>query len=247
MVEVIKNEVKISVITATYNSVNYIPNLIESLRSQTYKNFEWIVVDGASTDKTLEILKNVDDLNIKIISEADFGIYDAINKGIKICSGEFYLVLGSDDFLYENAIRDYILNLSDDVDILTANVQGVNHVLKPNRGPLYLSGIFSYISNHSVGAVIRKSLHDEYGHYSKKYPIAADFFFIAKVAKKCNIKKIDIVVGYFNNIGVSSIDKIGTLTENYRIMLDLGYNKYIQTVLFFWRILKRIILDFFKS
>ncbi|RKG46101.1 MULTISPECIES: glycosyltransferase [Acinetobacter] len=234
---------KISVITATFNSENEIKKLIVSLQNQSYSDFEWIIVDGASTDKTVEILRNIDDLNIKIISEPDFGIYDALNKGIKICSGEFYLVVGSDDILYEDAIKYYTLNISNNIDILTANVQSVNKILMPNKGAVCISGIFSYISNHSVGVVIRKSIHDEYGYYSKKYPIAADFFFIAKAAQKCNIKNIEIIVGFFNDIGVSSRDKIGTLTENYRVMLDLGFNKYIQTILFFWRVLKRILLD----
>ena len=68
---------KISIITAVYNAENHIQDLIESLRQQGDSNFEWVVVDGLSTDNTLEILKKIDDLNVKIISEADFGIYDA--------------------------------------------------------------------------------------------------------------------------------------------------------------------------
>ena len=74
---------KISVITAVYNAEDCIQHLIESLRKQNDQNFEWVVVDGLSTDSTLEILKKIDDLNIKIISEVDFGIYDALNKGVK--------------------------------------------------------------------------------------------------------------------------------------------------------------------
>ena len=81
---------KVSIITAVYNAENHILNLINSLRQQIDKNFEWVVVDGLSTDSTVKILKNIDDLNITIISEADFGIYDALNKGIKACTGEYY-------------------------------------------------------------------------------------------------------------------------------------------------------------
>ncbi|TXH54102.1 MAG: glycosyltransferase, partial [Bacteroidia bacterium] len=106
---------KISIITAVYNGADCIHPLIESLRQQTDQNFEWVVVDGLSTDNTLDILKQINDLNIKIISEADFGIYDAFNKGIKACNGEFYLVAGADDVFYPNAIMDYKNTLNDDI------------------------------------------------------------------------------------------------------------------------------------
>src|SRR5699024_1576503 len=93
---------KLSIITATFNAVEYLPTLIESLRKQQDKDFEWVVADGASTDGTLELLESIDDLNIQITSREDFGIYDALNRGIKACSGEFYLVMGADDVLYPN-------------------------------------------------------------------------------------------------------------------------------------------------
>ena len=75
---------KISIITATFNSARTIQKLINSLRSQSFKNFEWIVVDGESKDGTLEILHGITDLNLHICSRADFGVFDAINRGIRL-------------------------------------------------------------------------------------------------------------------------------------------------------------------
>ena len=91
---------RISVITATFNSDKKLPVLIQSLQKQTDKKFEWIVVDGGSKDRTLDLLKEINDLDYKFISESDFGIYDALNKGIMKASGDFYLVIGSDDYLF---------------------------------------------------------------------------------------------------------------------------------------------------
>lgn len=80
---------KLSVITATYNAEKFLFRVIKSLQEQTDKDFEWIISDGASSDSTLEILKSTEGINIKVISGEDFGIYDALNRGIKACNGEF--------------------------------------------------------------------------------------------------------------------------------------------------------------
>ena len=89
---------KISIITATYNSLQYIPNVMECIRLQTYPNIEHVVVDGGSTDGTVEYLKQSDQIS-RIISEPDKGIYDALNKGIKLSTGDTIGFLHSDDIL----------------------------------------------------------------------------------------------------------------------------------------------------
>jgi len=161
---------KISVITAVYNAENHILNLINSLRQQKDQNFEWIIIDGVSTDNTLKILSAINDLNVKIISESDFGIYDALNKGIKLCKSEYYLVVGCDDILYPGAIHSYITAIKESnyPDIITGWVDTPSgFVMKPNRGPLWLSRLAHFISCHSVGSVYRKDLHDKFGYFSK--------------------------------------------------------------------------------
>jgi len=87
-----------TVITATYNAQNHLPMLIESLRKQSDKEFEWVVADGASDDGTLELLQSIDDLNIVISSQPDFGIYDALNRAIRDSSGKYYIVAGATFF-----------------------------------------------------------------------------------------------------------------------------------------------------
>src|ERR1035437_7932232 len=97
----------VSIITATFNSGAFIHNLADSLVTQTDHNFEWLIADGGSTDGTIDILKNYPQLNIKVIQREDFGIYDAINGAIKKCAGEYYVVAGSDDYFYSDAISNF--------------------------------------------------------------------------------------------------------------------------------------------
>ena len=134
---------KISVITATYNAIQYLPALVESLRGQTDKDFEWVVADGASTDGTLEYLKSITDLNLKVVSQEDFGIYDALNRGIKACSGEFYLVVGADDVLYHNAIEIFRSGIGVEIDIVTASIDFGDRISKPRRRMPWFYGQFS--------------------------------------------------------------------------------------------------------
>lgn len=231
---------KLSVITATYNAVEHLPKLIESLRNQEDKCFEWVVADGGSRDGTLELLQSIKDIDIKISSQEDFGIYDALNRAIKISSGEFYLVVGADDFLYSNAIQQYKIAIDDDADIITAYIKVGENISKPKgHQSRWFYAQFSYISGHAVGSIYRKNLHERFGFYSHKFPIAADQLFILKVIESgAKLKIIDSIVGYFNNVGVSSADVIGALTEWYRVQLIFGENKFVQTILFLLRVFK---------
>ncbi|RZG49137.1 glycosyltransferase [Acinetobacter wuhouensis] len=235
------NKYKISVITATYNTESCIQNLIESLRAQQDKDFEWMVVDGASTDKTLEILNEVKDLNIKIISEPDFGIYDALNKGIKACSGEYYLVAGADDVFFENAINDYKNAIFDGIDLITANIKIGNETLKPKNGSSWRFAQFAWVSGHALGLLIKKDLHQKFGFYSRKFPIAADQLFIKNCCQNgAKVLYLEKIVGEFGETGLSSVDVIGTCVESYRVQLVTENSKWIQTFIFIIRLLRRM-------
>jgi glycosyltransferase involved in cell wall biosynthesis len=99
----------VSIVTCTYNSEKTISQTLNSIRNQTSKNFELIIIDGGSTDKTLEILKNYSDIISLIISELDNGVYDAMNKGIMNSSGDIIGFLNSDDFYYHNKVIENII------------------------------------------------------------------------------------------------------------------------------------------
>lgn len=222
---------KISIITAVFNAETHIINLIESLRKQTDQNFEWVVVDGLSNDNTLDILHKIDDLNIKIISEADFGIYDAFNKGVKLSLGEYYLVAGADDVFYPNAVADYKGAIDGKTDIITATVKIGNELVKP-MGHSWLFGMRAFISCHSVGVLIRKELHQKYGFYSRTFPITADQLFIKQCCQNsAQVKIIDKVVGDYGVNGVSATDIFGGCTEMFRVQLLTNENKWVQYII----------------
>lgn len=229
----------ISVITATYNAMKHLPALVESLRGQTDKDFEWVVADGASSDGTVEYLKSITDLNIKVISQEDFGIYDALNRGIKASSGNFYIVAGADDFLYPNAIATFRSGIERGVDIVTAAIDFGDHISKPKGKMAWFYGQFAYVSGHAVGSIFRKSLHEINGYYSRRFPIAADQYFMLKaIHNGARVIFVDDVVGKHELIGVSACDSLGTITEWYRVQVDVGFNRYIQTLLVLLRIIK---------
>jgi len=232
--------VSISVITATYNAARDLPRLVESLQSQTDKKFEWVVADGASNDGTLELLDSINDIDIVVDSQPDFGIYDALNRAIKLSKGNYYLVLGADDILYPDAIalfKESIIHKQ--VDMVTANVVVNGSVCGVRRPWPWLYGPFSYVSCHAVGTLINKQLHDRYGMYSPKFPIAADQLFLLRaVDGGANIAKANFEAGEFATDGMSGNDVLGTLAEGVRVQILTGRNRLFQLLIFFFRVIK---------
>jgi len=231
---------RISVITATYNAENHIPTLISSLEQQSDKNFEWIVVDGKSTDSTVELVAAINGVPVKISSESDFGIYDALNRAIQMSSCDYYIVIGADDFFYPGAIAAFNKTLKEsDYHIITAKIKFGSLIKGVRGGSSLLNKQFSYVSGHAVSTLFKKELHDWVGFYSKAYPIAADQDFILKAVNHdgVTIKEINDVVGEFTLGGVSSMDVLGCLTESLRIQMKYE-PKFLALLIFFLKIIK---------
>lgn len=234
----------ISVITATYNAATHLPKLIESLRGQTDKDFEWVVADGASDDGTLELLRSVTGINIVISSQADFGIYDALNRAIKASSGEYYIVCGADDFFYSDAIANFRRAIVQSrADIIVADAMYGQRRVKVRKGPVWLFGGGALISAHTLATSFKKDLHRVYGFYSKKYPIAADYFFVMQACKGgARRYETDFVAGEIGRAGVSSVDRIGGALEVFRVQLAVGNSFLVQFLLLALRFLRIMIL-----
>lgn len=233
---------RISIVTVTYNAAAVLPGLIQSLRAQVDNDFEWVVADGGSTDGTVELLRGVTDIPMTWQSEPDFGIYDAINKAVKLCQGEFYLVAGADDVLDPMAIANYkTLILSSGADIVTAPVQHAGlGLIGPPKGGGWLRGASAFITWHSVGTVYRKSLHEKerIGFYSRAHPIAADSLFTKRAAAAgAHIVVGDFVAGHIGGDGVSSANVAGALTDLFRVQLETESAKGLQVLLFIGRLI----------
>ncbi len=230
--------VSISVITVTLNAASLLPDLVESLRQQTDHEFEWIIVDGASTDGTLDIIK-ASGLVTQWISEPDFGIYDAMNKAVKTASGEYYLVVGADDRLKPEAIALYRKAASEsNADLITGAIELKDRIKQPSETFIRRQSIFRIISSHSVGCLIRKSLHQRFGFYTSHYPICADReFLLTSYLNGATLARFHDVVGYFSN-GTSERDLLGCLVENYRIQVKTGSPLLLEMALLFIRTMR---------
>ena len=101
---------KVTIITATYNSSVHISDCVESVNNQTYNDIEHIIIDGASKDNTLDIIKNIPNRVVKIVSEPDKGIYNAMNKGIQYATGDVIGILNSDDFFTSDDVIQSVVD-----------------------------------------------------------------------------------------------------------------------------------------
>jgi glycosyltransferase involved in cell wall biosynthesis len=232
----------LTIITATLNSCEALPRLIKSLQRQTDLNFEWVIADGASTDGTLDLLhQELGAFRVRVDSRPDFGIYDALNRAVKLASGTYYLVVGADDELFPDAVASYKKACFDeDSDFLTARIE-VDGCIRGARWPrwIWLNGAFSCISSHAVGVAIKKDLHSRYGFYTKDFPICADQLFILRsIRAGAKIREESFVAGRFNLTGTSGRDVIGSFTESLRVNLAVGLNFWVQFALFVVRVLR---------
>lgn len=233
--------VSISVVTATFNSAGSLPALIRSLEQQTDQDFEWIVKDNISSDGT-QALVEAANVRKRMASAPDFGIYDALNGALRMASGDYYLVVGSDDMLEPETIARYraaVLAETVEPDLVTASISAAGRISAARTGKAWLYGMRGHVSAHTMGVLIRRSLHDTHGYYSRRFPIAADHYFIVRAARAgARIKVCSFCAGTFGATGVSSTDVLGTLSEFLRVQIATGSNPALQLLLFFLRVLK---------
>lgn len=233
---------KLSIVTVTLNAANHIQFLINSLQNQTCKDFELIIADGESKDGTLDQISKAMGLTVSVVSAPDFGIYDAMNKGIKRAKASHYLVIGADDTLEPHTVQSIIndLNSEPDLDILIGQVKANDQLIKIEKGLSAIYGARAYITGHSVGCVIRKSLHENFGFYSNKYSIIADGAFIKKIfsSKELKAKYSDVVYGTFATGGVSNTAIVQSHCEFLSLQLATEKYKVFQILLFIARYAK---------
>lgn len=227
---------RFSVITATCNAAAVLPGLVASLQAQTDGDFEWVVADGASTDGTLECLEvAAATLNLRLDSRPDFGIYDALNRAIRLARGDYYLVVGADDVLEPDAIARFRQACArTQADFVAAVARAGSDLIRVRSRPWeWLYAELAYVGNHSVSLAIRTRLHARYGYYSNRFPIAADSDFILKaVHGGAVVARADFIAGEFGQAGTSGRDALGVMSEKFRILIGLGHNRFVQLLLF---------------
>lgn len=168
---------KISIITVCLNSENTIEKTIQSVLSQQYDDFEYIIIDGKSTDKTLEIIKKYSDEISIIVSEPDYGIYDAMNKGIALANGDIIGIINSDDW-YESGVFDVVNKcfVESDAEVIYGNLNLINDDgYDRTLVPTDIKKIWYEMEIPHPTVFVKQEVYQKYGVFSLKYKIAADY------------------------------------------------------------------------
>jgi len=193
---------KISIITAVYNNKKTIKDAIESVINQTHNNIEYIIIDGGSDDGTVDIVKSYGEKIDKFISEKDGGIYDALNKGLKIATGDAIGFMHSDDIYVDNTIIKKISKefKNYNLDGIYGNLVYINKNNTSKTVRYWKSEKFDkrllkkgWMPPHPT-LFLKKKIYDKYGNFDTTFRIAADYDFILRIFQKnLNIKYLPTV------------------------------------------------------
>lgn len=173
----------ISVIIAVFNGAKYLEGAIESVLAQEYKNYELIIIDGASTDGTIDIINHYTNSIQYTISEVDKGIYDAWNKGLQVATGDWIVFIGADDMLYPYAFKSYVDFIywhpdRDNLEFVSSKIQIIddnfNIIQIVGEAWKWLHFKDKMITWH-VGTFHSKQLFTKYGIFDEKFKISGDY------------------------------------------------------------------------
>jgi glycosyltransferase involved in cell wall biosynthesis len=242
----IKSKPIFSIITVVLNGEKFLRETIESVKNQSFKDYEYIIIDGGSTDKTLDIIKEYSEHIDFWISEKDLGLYDAFNKGILMAKGKYIGIINSDDVYTVNAleiINEYFSN-NPKIDFVFGSVKkhwGILHGYRPKK--IYYS--WGFYSSHSTGFFIKKESANKVGLYDLRYKYHADYDFFFRMIVKNKLKGMatrkDEVTGVFRRGGFSSKIPFRKLFfEELKIRYNNDQNLILIFIIFIHRFLKNI-------
>lgn len=205
------NNVKVTIITVTYNCEDTIELTLESVLNQSYLNIEYIIVDGCSTDNTVEIIKKHPDSRIKLIVEPDDGIYDAMNKGFMLATGELIHFLNSGDYFIDNKIIDKLVKIvmeDTNCDGLYGDIMkyGVKNQLIKLKRPANIHMLTRGMCHQAL--FVKKSSYSSGKPFDTNFRIFADWAWLLDELfnKDMKLKYIDEPVVYYKDGGISELD-----------------------------------------
>jgi glycosyltransferase involved in cell wall biosynthesis len=212
---------KLSVITINLNNADGLHRTIESVSNQTFKDFEFIIIDGGSTDASKEVITKYSQQITYWVSEKDTGIYNAMNKGIVNAKGEYLHFLNSGDFLYNQTVYADLFSNDFNEDIIYGNRVEINSYgknKKLNRG-LHKSALkFKEVYDESLFhtcTFIKRRLFNNFGLYDENFKIVSDYgFFLNAIGlHSVSVRYIDLTVSYFDMSGISKNPAFSGLRE----------------------------------
>ncbi len=240
-----------SIITPVLNNKSGLLETIESIKKQSFKSYEHIVIDGGSTDGTLEIIKKEKCIS-KWISEKDKGIYDAINKGLKLSNGEYINTLNSGDRYYSahslSIIKKYFEKNNVSFVFGAVLKKKVLYKYEPNK----MLWTFNFYPAHSSGFFVKKEVHDKIGIYSLKFPCSSDYDFFWRLIKTNKYKGVSTkkseIIGVFESGGFSSKYSVFQhIWEETLIRLHNNQNILIVISILILRLTKNSYKTFFET
>ncbi|MBE6748166.1 MAG: glycosyltransferase [Ruminococcaceae bacterium] len=203
------DNILISIITPCFNSEKTIERTLESVLNQTYQNYEYIIVDGKSTDNTLSIIEKYKEKfgdKLQVVSEKDSGIYDAMNKGINLATGELIGIVNSDDFYELDALENIVKEYNNEK---YAVFYGMMRTIENNKESSIVIYNHEFVKKKMIThptCFVTKKLYSDLGAYSLEYKSSSDYDFMLRVSqnKEVVFKPIYKVVSNFELGGISS-------------------------------------------
>jgi glycosyltransferase len=191
-----KNNLSVSIITTVFNNKNTIESAIKSVLDQSYPNIEYIVVDGGSTDGTVEIINKYKDRITKFISEPDRGVYDGMNKGIKLAIGDIIGILNSDDIYFDDKVIEKVVEKMRDKnidvcwgDLVYVDKNNMEKIIRYWKSSEHKEGNFKngWMPPHPT-FFVKKWVYEKYGFFNLDFPIAADYELMLRFLGKYKVK-----------------------------------------------------------
>ncbi len=238
-------DVKITMITITYNSAATLRETLESVRAQHYDNLEYLIIDGASTDGTLDMVAEYSDVVTRVVSEPDRGISDAMNKGIRLASGELVGIIHSDDILAEGALAHLAACWDGKSDVYSGEALVMRedgtpmHVLKPERDLSRLQ--YGFCLSHPSTFVTRAA-YERYGLYDTELRCCMDYELFLRFYKAGAVFSfVPSVLAHYRMGGINQKFRRRTLRECCEVSVRYGGNRVKATALKYKKMLQDIV------
>ena len=211
---------KLSIITINLNNKTGLQKTIDSIIAQTYKDFEWIIIDGGSTDGSVELIKEISQHLNYWVSEPDNGIYNAMNKGVRVVHGEYFLFLNSGDYLYDNNVLMKVIPLLREMDFYVGNELQDDIVVRSNISTL--EKMFYTLTTASLphqSTFINRRVFLKYGLYREDLRACSDWymFYKAIIMGNATVENLNFIISVFDTNGISQNE----LSDSERNMLFL--------------------------
>lgn len=221
---------KLSIITINYNNKAGLKNTINSILPQTYNNFEYIIIDGGSTDGSVEIIKEFASHITYWVSEPDNGVYHAMNKGIDIAKGEYCIFMNSGDLFYDKNTIESLIPQLDGTDIILGNTLESDGTIKPYKKNMTFKTLYNGSLSHQ-STFIKTSLLKRY-HYDESLKIVADwkFFLQTLILDNCTYKGVDLFVSIYDVSGITYSNMNKFMEERKKVAHSMFPERILQDI-----------------